>query len=197
MQPCAPPCAATMNETIPPLSDPPAAARPTLQVAVLIERQHQPGPWEEWRFRLADVVLDEGIFGTEPRILRDDGHTRLTAYPQLPVSLYRDEGEGYYLNLTSGQPVWFVMWRIDDQDNSLARPEIVTLSYNEAGRLLDAQERVDNIPLPTEVSAWLQDYTDRHYRPEPKKRRRPVSFVAPGERDGRNGGRNDGDLEPR
>lgn len=32
-------------------------------------------------------------------------------------------------------------------------------------------------------SPWLQAYTDAHYRPEPKKRRRPVSFVAPGQRD--------------
>jgi len=28
----------------------------------------------------------------------------------------------------------------------------------------------------------LQAYTDEHYRPEPKKRRRPQSFIAPAER---------------
>ena len=32
----------------------------------------------------------------------------------------------------------------------------MTLSYNEAGRLLDAQERVDNVPLPADVRDWLQ-----------------------------------------
>lgn len=158
---------------------PAADARPSLHVAVLLERQCRPSVWEEWRFRLKEVLLDEGQFGTEPKLLRDDGRTAQLLFPGLPVMLHRDEGEGYYLNLTSGAPVWFVMWRIDDQDTSRAWPELVTLSYNEAGRLLDAQERVDNVPLAPEVRDWLQVYTDQHYRPEPKKRRRPVSFVAP------------------
>ena len=74
------------------------------------------------------------------------------------------------------------MWRVDDDDPSRAWPELVTLSYNEAGRLLDAQERVDNVPLPPDVRQWLQAYTDEHYRPEPKRRRRPASFQPPEQR---------------
>lgn len=156
--------------------------RPSLTVAVLIERLKQPSQWEDWRFRVADVVIDEGGFGTEPRVLRDDGRTLQTLHPGLPVTLFRDEAEGYYLNLTTPQPVWFVMWRIDDEDPSRARPEVVTLSYNEAGRLLDAQERVDNVPLPADVRDWLQAFADAHYRPEPKRRQRPASFQRPEQR---------------
>ena len=156
--------------------------RPSLTVAVLIERLKQPSQWEDWRFRVADVVIDEGGFGTEPRVLRDDGRTLQTLHPGLPVTLFRDEAEGYYLNLTTPQPVWFVMWRIDDADPSRARPEVVTLSYNEAGRLLDAQERVDNVPLPADVRDWLQAFADAHYRPEPKRRQRPASFQRPEQR---------------
>lgn len=157
-------------------------APPRLLVAVLIEEQCQPNAWEAWRFRIDDVLADEGQFGSTPQVLRDDGRNRLRLHPGLEVALYRDEAEGYYLNLTSGLPVWFVMWRIDDVDPSRAWPERVTLSYNEAGRLLDAQERVDNVPLPGEVTAWLQAYTEAHYKPEPKQRRRPPSFRAPQDR---------------
>ena len=82
----------------------------------------------------------------------------------------------------SDAPAWFVMWRIDDEDPSRAWPELITLSYNEAGRLLDAQERVDNLPLPAEVRDWLQAFADEHYRPEPKQRKRPASFRAPDQR---------------
>ena len=74
------------------------------------------------------------------------------------------------------------MWRIDEADPGRAWPERVTLSYHEAGRLLDAQERVDNLPLPPEVRDWLAAFADEHYRPEPKRRQRPASFRAPGER---------------
>lgn len=153
-----------------------------LRVAVLIEEQHQPNAWEAWRFRIEDVVPDEGQFGPAPRVLRDDGRNRLRLHPGLEVGLYRDEAEGYHLNLTSGAPVWFVMWRVDEDDPSRAWPEIVTLSYNEAGRLLDAQERVDNVPLQADAIDWLRAYTEENYRPEPKQRKRPASFRAPQER---------------
>jgi hypothetical protein len=154
----------------------------TLRVAVLIERRRQPNAWEEWQFRIVDVLIDGGEFGGAAHTLRDDGRTAQILYPGFDVTLHRDEGEGYYLNLTSGAPVWFVMWRIDDEDPSRAWPELVTLSYNEAGRLMDAQERVDNVPLPADVRDWLQVYADEHYRPEPKQRKRPASFQAPEER---------------
>ena len=155
---------------------------PELHVAVLIERERQPNAWEDWRFAIADVVVDDGGFGRTARLLRDDGRLAQTLFPGIAVRLHRDEAEGYHLNLASGAPVWFVMWRIDDQDPARAWPELVTLSYNEAGRLLDAQERVDNRPLPGNVRAWLQAYADAHYRPEPKQRRRPASFRAPDQR---------------
>jgi hypothetical protein len=155
---------------------------PSLLAAVLIERVARPSVWEEWGFRIRDVVVDDGNFGSAARQLRDDGRSTLTLHPGLPVSLHTDEAEGYYLNLSSGNPVWFVMWRVDDVDPSRAWPEFVTLSYNEAGRLLDAQERVDNVPLPPDVVQWLQEFTDTHYKPEPKRRRRPASFLAPDQR---------------
>lgn len=159
---------------------------PTLFVAVQIERQFQANVWEDWRFRVVDVLLDEGQFGEAPRQLRDDGRTATFLHPRLPVKLHRDEAEGYYLNLSSGAPVWFVMWRreeaADGAQAPTATPLFVTLSYHEAGRLLDAQEQVDNVPLPAELCAWLQAYTDEHHKPEPRKRRKPQSFIAPGER---------------
>jgi len=155
---------------------------PFLRAAVRMDRLRQPSRWEEWRFNIAEVVIDEGAFGSERRVLRDDGHCTQWLFPDLPVMLHHDEAEGYYLNLSSGSPVWFVMWRVDHADPSQAWPEIVTLSYNEAGRWLDAQERVDNVPLDAGVRAALQDFVDANYRPEPKKRKRPASFVAPEDR---------------
>ena len=156
--------------------------RPSVQVAVVMEREAQPNQWQDWRFTLVDVVPDEAAFGSAPRVLRDDGKHCRTLHPGFTLELFRDEGEGYHLNLTSGAPVWFVVWRIDDEDPSRAWPETVSLSYNEAGRWLDAQEHVDNVPLTAEVAAWLQAYTDAHYRPEPKQRRRPQSFISPDQR---------------
>lgn len=164
------------------MAETPAPDHTTCTVAVVMQRERAPNAWEDWRFSISEVLLDEGQLGDGPRTLRDDGRVAQVLHPGLPVRLYTDEAEGYHLNLSSGAPVWFVMWRIDDADPSRAWPELVTLSYNEAGRLLDAQERVDNRPLPEDVRAWLQAYTDMQYRPEPKQRRRPASFRAPRDR---------------
>ncbi len=153
--------------------------RPSVDVAVVMERESKPNVWEDWRFRVTEVVEHREAFGDSAHKLHDDGKFAHWIHPGFTLELFRDEGEGYYLNLTSGKPVWFVMWRIDEEDPSMARPCAVSLSYNEAGRWLDAQERVDNVPLPPELVAWLQAYTDEHYKPEPKKRARPASFVAP------------------
>jgi hypothetical protein len=160
-----------------------SADRPTVQVAVVMEREARPNRWEDWRFEVIEVVPDDdGGFGDAVQVLRDDGRRRRTLHPGFVLQLFADEGEGYHLNLTSGAPVWFVMWRLDDEDPSQARPAAVSLSYNEAGRWLDAQERVDNVPLPEAARQWLQAWTDVHYRPGPKQRRRPVSFLPPEER---------------
>ncbi len=156
--------------------------KPSLRVAVVMEREAAPNRWEDWRFRVTEVLLDEGGFGSEPRVLLDDGKTARFLHPGFEVTLHQDEGEGYWLNLTSPTSVWFVMWRLDETDPSIARPEFVTLSYNEAGRLMDAQEKVDNVPLDPSVREWLQAFIDEHYKPEPKQRRRPASFQRPEDR---------------
>jgi hypothetical protein len=162
---------------------------PAIDLCVVMTRQRDPNPWEAWSFSVEAVLQpDEPVEGaqprppTGPRVLDDDGTAARFLHDGLRLELHRDEAEGYHLNLSSGAPVWFVMWRIDESDASMARPVIVTLSYHEAGRLLDAQERVDNVPLPAEVADWLQEFVQMHYRPEPKKRRRPASFLEPGRR---------------
>jgi hypothetical protein len=161
----------------------PSEPRPAIRVAVVIDRERAPNRWQDWGFAIAEVIADEDAFGSEPRVLRDDGKVRRTLYPGFTLELHADQADGYYLNLSSGAPVWFVVWRIDDEDPSRAWPETVSVSYTEAGRWLDAQERVDNVPLPADLIAWLQAYTDANYRPEEKRpRRRPQSFLAPGER---------------
>src|SRR5262245_6005216 len=132
----------------PAVADTPAvAARPAVRVAVVMERVAAPNRWEDWRHAVVEVVLHEDAFGTEPRVLRDDGKVQRTLFPGFTLELFRDEAQGYWLNLTSGAPVWFVVLRRDDADPARAWPERVSLSYEEAGRWLDAQERVENVPL--------------------------------------------------
>ncbi len=157
-------------------------ARPALRVAVVMERRARPNRWEDWHFSVADVVPHEDAYGSAPRVLRDDGSVQRTLHPGFTLELYADEGKGYYLNLTSGRPVWFVMWRVDEADASLARPELVSVSYIEADRWMSAEEHVDNVPLAAELVEWLKAYTEANFKPEAERRQRPKSFLSPRDR---------------
>jgi len=166
-----------------PSETPSEGAHPSLAVAVVMRRERLHGPsshWQPWRWTLDEVVPDEPGFGDAPRLLRDDEGAQRWLHPGFQVELFRDEAEGYQLNATTPAPCWFVMWRMEEEatlaPEPIARPLVVTLSYNEAGRWLDAQENVEQVPAPEEVVAWLRAFVEEHYVLEPKRRKRPESF---------------------
>lgn len=156
---------------------------PAIQVAVVLERVSQPNAWEAWKFRLLEVVPDQGAFGAEVRQLHDDGKTSRWLYPGLTVRLFPDECKGYFLNLTSGRPAWFVFWRPDDADASHAELTGVSLSYIEADRRMTAEESVENVPLEPELCEWLQAFTNAHFQPEERRKVRAMSFLTPEQRE--------------
>jgi len=161
---------------------PPSLARPQLRVAVLMRREAVQGPmarWQTWRWVLADVVPHEAGFGEQPRCLRQSEHEALWLHPDWPVELFTDDAEGYWLNATAPAPAYFVMWRLIDAEDGcepMAVPQAVSLSYHDAGRWLDAQETVENVPATPDVVEWLHAFAVAHYVPEVKKRQRPQSF---------------------
>jgi hypothetical protein len=152
------------------------------EMAVLMRREAVQGAmarWQSHRWVLADVVLHEVGFGETPRCLRQTDDEALWLYPAWRLELFSDDAEGYWLNLTSPTPSLFVMWRLQqglEGQAELAIPQALSLSYHDAGRWLDAQETVENVPASPEVVARLQAFTDAFYVPEVKRRQRPQSF---------------------
>jgi len=150
--------------------------------------------WQPWRWTLADVVAADNLPpslplnapGPLPLDLDADAATALPVgtthwlYPGFEVELFADDAEGYYLNASSPQPCYWVMWRSDEgslpDGEPAPQPQIVTLSYHDAGRWLDAQEQVEQVPLPSDVARELAAWVEAHYQPEPKRRQRPASF---------------------
>jgi hypothetical protein len=98
----------------------------------------------------------------------DETDTDEMAVAGLNIELHKTEGEGYWLNLTSDAPCVFVMWR--QEPGEMPVPWLATVSYNEAGRMLDAGEKVENLPMSESMRAWLQAFTDAHYTPEARKK---------------------------
>ncbi|NMM20109.1 MAG: DUF3305 domain-containing protein [Rhodoferax sp.] len=159
--------------------------RPSIEVAVVMRRERTTGPssrWQPWRWVLAEVVPQEDGFGRTPRLLYKNDSEERWLHPGYKVELFKDDAEGYYLNATTEAPGWFVLWRMEETaditDEPIAKPEMVSLSYYDAGRWLDAQETVEQLPAPAPVVEWLKSFVDEHHVPEPKRRKRPESFRA-------------------
>ena len=162
--------------------------RPNLQVAVVMRRERVPGAmsrWQSWRWVLHDVTGHDVVahaenFGVQPRCLRQTEDEQIWLHPGFTVELFKDDPEGYYLNATSPAPCWFVLWRMEEEpsigDEVMAVPAMVSLSYHDAGRWLDAQENVDQVPAPAEVVSWMSEFMNEHLVVEAKRRRRPDSF---------------------
>jgi hypothetical protein len=160
-----------------------AALRPAIEVAVVMRKERIEGAmsrWQTWRWVLDDVVQHELGFGTEPRLLYKNESSERWLHAGLRVELFEDDAEGYQLNASTPAPCWFVLWRMDEEANGvdapIARPVVVSLSYHDASRWLDAQETVEQVRAPAAVVQWLQAFIAVHYQPEVKRPKRPESF---------------------
>jgi hypothetical protein len=154
--------------------------KPSFAVSVVMQRRPARSRW-------ADVVWEPwGVLPTAgeqhgPRLLVEEGGIAQWLHPGFELTLHRDEAEGYYLNVSTESPRVFVLWRMEGERGL---PLAVTASYHEASRWMDAGHSVDGVAMPADIYAWVGEYVERNYRPEPKKRIKPRSFLHPKDRVG-------------
>jgi hypothetical protein len=150
--------------------------KPRFPVAVVMQRRALENRWADCAWEPWGVLPDQP---GEPRLLVEDGPVRQWLHPGFTLVLHKDEAEGYYLNVSAPSPRVFVLWRMDE-DRGL--PLDVTVSFEEAGRWLDGGHSVDGVAMPADIFAWVGDWVENNYRPEPKKRIKPRSFQHPKDR---------------
>ena len=142
------------------------------KVSIILERVPEESRWATHRWDLVGVVPD---LGGEPRAIVDSEALVRKVYPGFELGLYRDEAEGYFLNVSTDTPSVFVGLRTREDDDE-PYPFRATLSYNEAARWMDSNERVERAAAGPELAGWVREWVAANYRPEPKKRQRPKSF---------------------
>ncbi len=86
--------------------------KPTRQVAVILERTPVASRWATHQWLAAGVIPD---VGGEPRVLVEREGLLQKVFPGFTVTLHGDEAEGYYLNMSSGEPCAFVSIRVDEE----------------------------------------------------------------------------------
>jgi ribosomal protein S16 len=151
--------------------------KPSYNIAVVMQRRPAHSRW-------ADVVWEPhgvvpGYAGTGRKLLVEHDRVAQWLHPGFTLQLHRDETEGYYLNVVGREPRVFVLWRMEGDEGL---PVEVTVSSEEASRWLDAGHSIDGVPMPPEIYAWVGEYVEQNYRPQPQKRIKPRSFQHPKDR---------------
>jgi Protein of unknown function (DUF3305) len=151
-------------------SAPAIPAKAEWPVAVSFRQRAVQSQWVDFEWEAVSVVFSTGAedSAAEPGVYEVGGEPRWT-YDNQTIDLHSSEGEGYWLNIHSPAPCVFVMWRMEEGE-TVPKPVVTTVSYNEAGRMLDAGDKVDNVPMPPEMLGALVEYTAAHYTPHVRKK---------------------------
>jgi len=143
--------------------------------AVVTARRIVDNPWTSEIWVPVAVIERAGPRDQGPILLERNAAGEQWLHLGFEVELNRTEAEGYYLNLTTDQPVAFVEWELTE---SGADPRWVTVSYHEAARRLDGGAQVEAVPMPSEWLPWVAAFTQQHLQvPEKKRRPAPASFL--------------------
>ena len=159
----------------------PVVEKPLFPISVVMQRRPAQSRWADWIWEPLSVLPGRAEGGR--RVLVDTGGLTQWLHPGFELVIHRDEAEGYYMNVSAQDPRVFVLWRMDEEGAlPVALPVEVTVSFDEAGRWLDGGHSVDGVAMPREIFAWVGDWVEKNYRPEPKKRIKPRSFKHPKDR---------------
>ena len=114
-------------------------------VVVIMQRTPLANRWASERWdpvAVLPVPAGDGVAAAVPVCIRNDAACTQWRFDGHELELHRSESEGYHLNLVAPDPKIFVDWRThEDPTVPPVFPVIVTVSYNEAARMMDGGER--------------------------------------------------------
>ena len=136
-------------------------------VGLILRRTLLTNPWQDERWEPVAIEPESKPSSVAAVRIADDAMGARWRFGGHSIELHPTEAEGYHLNITAPEPKVFDMWRKADAGiEPAAFPVVVTVSYNQAARMLDAGEQVDALALPAALLAWMEPFVAAHYKPE-------------------------------
>ncbi|MCG9658475.1 DUF3305 domain-containing protein [Vibrio mediterranei] len=117
----------------------------------------------QWPLQIALSIVEKqvGRWTTTQREL-DGFKLEVTdiSKPHATLELYRDERTDYRFNLSSQNPMLFVV--LDSHEETCLTPIMVTASQAVAGSFMDGDYLVLSKPIPLPIQAWMEAFIGRH-----------------------------------
>ncbi len=134
-----------------------------------MQRRELDNPWVPETWEAVEARIEDDSQASDVSPLDEDDSGSRWLWRGYEIVLQPGEAEGYLLNMQAPDPRLFVCWR---PEGDVAKPAMVTVSYGEAARWVDASENVDGVPIPAEMAPVVRQFAELHYRREPKRKRR-------------------------
>ena len=159
----------------------------TVRLAVIVERRESGHPWQAHAWLPVEVRPAVAESGAWRLIAEGPGWRRYQA-ATLPLELFPRETEAYRINLTSAEPVVYVILRRGEAgEGPEVEPFVITVSADEVQEYLDAgDDIVEGVAMPPAVRAWVEEFVARHHKEAPfeKRARRRWSEATAGRHEG-------------
>jgi hypothetical protein len=155
------------------------------RLAVAVVTRARPGatPWNDLAWKVDSLLVGAHLAGARgtadpdrPTPLPASAGEQALLWSGLALELFPDQGESYYFNLLAPEPKVFVICSADPRYG--LRPELPTLSCDEAMSHIEGDEDVQSVSMPAEIVRWLEAFVLEHYVPERKRKRERVPWSA-------------------
>ena len=153
-----------------------SAREVTVPLAVVLQRSLRANQkWAMPHWQVAEIIAGEHIRqdaepSGAPIMIHDDGGLRRYLCGGLTLHLYKDGGEGYWVNLLARAPHLFVVCDGEQGDERIAAA-FVTANQDEANGYMESDRLVLSAPMPDGLCDIVERYVISHYRPQEKKKR--------------------------
>ena len=152
-------------------------------ISVVTERRSvHDSKWQTHRWSTSNVIAGKvAVTGEDkPKVLSAEPNRTQYLWAGYYLELHKDDAESYYFNLQAERPCVFVVCEeLEDEDG--IKPQLVTVSTDEAASYDEVNEQVYAVPMPPEIYVWLEHYVVENYVPSQRKKRKRKNWREQGE----------------
>jgi Protein of unknown function (DUF3305) len=143
----------------------------TMSVGIVVERRESRSPWVDAVWKPVSIIPGAPAIEGWRELASGEGWRQFHA-ATVTLELHHTDSESYKYNLSTRTPSIFVVMEPDDGDMPWQVLLATASAYEGESYLTSDEGMVEAVPMPEEIKAWVRDFAEAHFAPEPFKKRK-------------------------
>ena len=144
----------------------------TMSVGIVVERRESKSPWIDAVWKPVSIIPGAPAIEGWRELASGEGWRQFHA-ATVTLELHHTDSESYKYNLSTRTPSVFVVMEPAGEGDMPWQVLLATASAYEGESYLTSDEgMVEAVPMPDEIKAWVRDFAEAHFAPEPFKKRK-------------------------